>query len=377
MQVGIEISTLANHGHDIGAGRYIYNLVHNILALDAQNQYILAARHTTRDYLEKVFGLKKSNARLKLFSVSEKKLRVWDRLHFPAYELLGFRAHMLHCPDFMIPPTWNKNIVLTINDLAFIRFPQFNFDWFIKKYTRQVKANAHRAKKIIAISRSTKQDIIQFLGIPPEKISVIYPAADPVFKKIDHPQSRVLQKFKTQKPYIMSVGTIEPRKNYPLLIHAFGAIKPRFPQLKLVIVGRTGWKSEPSYKAWEDSPYKQDIHFLGRAEDQDLVHLYNQAQAFVYPTLFEGFGLPLLEAMHCGAPVVASHTSSVPEVVGQAGLLVTPNDSGQLSEAMHTLLGDPSLRRQLAQKGRKQAQQFSWTHHAARTLALYQSLFEK
>ncbi|MGM0365696.1 MAG: glycosyltransferase family 4 protein, partial [Actinomycetota bacterium] len=318
MRIGIEISTLANHGHDIGAGRYIFNLVDNLLDIDTRNRYTLVGRYTTGNHLKKIDALAKSNAKLKLFKASEKSLRIWDRVGFPPYELLGFRADVFHCPDFMVPPTWARNIVLTINDLAFVRFPEFNFEWFIEKYTRLVKANAMRAQKIIAISKSTRNDIIEFFGVPPDKVSVIYPAADGIFKKLKNPDASVPRRYNTGNDYILSVGTVEPRKNYPLLINAFGKIKGDFPRLKLVIVGRTGWKSEPSYKAREDSPHREDILFLGRIEDSDLVHLYNQAKAFVYPSLFEGFGLPVLEAMSCGAAVIASNTSSLPEVTADS-----------------------------------------------------------
>jgi len=373
MQIGIEISTLLNHGHDIGAGRYIYNLTRNLLAIDSHDRYILAARYLTDNHLKTVASLAKSNAKLKLFKVTEKRLKLWDRIGFPPYEFLGFGSDVLHCPDFMIPPTFNRNIVLTINDLAFVRFPEFNFEWFIEKYTRQVKANALRAKKIIAISKSTKNDIVNFFGIPPGKISVIYPAADKVFKKLKNPDTSVLNRYNTGGEYILSVGTIEPRKNYPLLINAFGKIKPRYPRLKLVIVGRTGWKSEASYKAREDSPYKQDILFLGRVEDSDLVHIYNQALAFVYPSLFEGFGLPVLEAMSCGLAVIASNTSSLPEVVGESGMLIPPRQFQDLSEAIDKLLSDSSLKKELSEKAIRQAEKFSWLDNATRTLKVYQS----
>ncbi len=377
MRIGIEISTLLNHGHDIGAGRYIFNLVNNVLAVGGNNQYTLAARYLTEGHLEKTAAWRGDNVRRKFFRTSEKSLKAWDRAGFPPYELLGFKADVFHCPDFMIPPTFNKNIVLTINDLAFIRFPEFNFEWFIKKYTRQVKANAKRASKIIAISKSTKKDIMDFFKVPRDKVHVIYPAADAVFKKLNHPDSSVFDRYQIGEEFILSVGTIEPRKNYPLLIDAFAKIKADHPKLKLAIVGRTGWKSEASYKAREDSPHKEDIFFLGHVQDSDLVHLYNQARAFVYPSLFEGFGLPVLEAMSCGLPVIASNTSSLPEVVGQAGILLDPNRSSYLAEAIHKLLTINSLREELSEKGLNQAESFSWIENASQTLKLYGSATKK
>lgn len=375
MQIGIDISTLVNHGQDIGAGRYIYNLVKNLADIDSGHCFSLVARCTTSQYLEAVDQLTATNnVNAKLFKTTEKRLGWWDKFRFPPYELLGFKADVLHCPDFMIAPTLNRNIVLTINDLAFIRYPEFNFDWFIKKYTRQVKANALRAKKIIAISNSTRQDIIDFFGIPGEKIEVIYPAADSIFKKLEQPDDEVCKKYHLEDQFILSVGTIEPRKNYPALIKAFNQVKKDFKQLKLAVVGRTGWKSEASFQAKEDSPYSQDILFLGRVSDQDLLHLYNQAMAFVYPSIFEGFGLPVLEAMNCGLPVVAGNNSSIPEVVGDSGILVAADDSDALGEAIARVLTDEDLRKELAAKALARAGKFSWEENARATLSLYNQL---
>ncbi|MDZ7836906.1 MAG: glycosyltransferase family 1 protein [Actinomycetota bacterium] len=375
MQIGIDISTLANHGQDIGAGRYIYNLVKNLADIDSGHRFRLVARCTTDQHLEAVGQLTgKSNVTARLFRTNEKRLGWWDRFRFPPYEFLGFKADVLHCPDFMIAPTLNKNIVLTINDLAFIRYPQFNFDWFIKKYTRQVKANALRAKKIIAISNSTRQDIIEFFAIPSEKIEVIYPAADSVFTKLEQPDKAVCKKYHLEDQFILSVGTIEPRKNYPALIKAFNQLKKDFKQLKLVVVGRTGWKSEASFQAREDSPYSRDILFLGRVSDQDLLHLYNQAMVFVYPSIFEGFGLPVLEAMNCGLPVIAGNNSSIPEVVGDSGMLVDTDDSDALSGAVAEVLADEHLRKELVAKALARAGKFSWEDNARTTLSLYNQL---
>src|SRR4030043_2089076 len=176
LRIGIDISTLLNHGPDIGAGRYIINLVRSLLNIDKKNTYVLTGRYISTDYLEVIDSLRKefpgSRVKLKFFNSSQKKLDLWNRFKFPPLELRGFRADILHCPDYLIPPTLNKNIILTIHDLVFIRFPQFNFDWFIKKYTREVKKNAYVSRKIIADSASTKSDIIRFFKIDPAKVEV-------------------------------------------------------------------------------------------------------------------------------------------------------------------------------------------------------------
>ncbi|MFZ3386847.1 MAG: glycosyltransferase family 1 protein [Candidatus Hydromicrobium sp.] len=378
-RIGIDISTLLNHGPDIGAVRYIINLIRNLLKIDKENTYILTGRYTSARYLEIAYNLKKdfknNKIELKFFSVSQKKLDLWNRLKFPPLELMGFKADILHCPDYLIPPTLNKNIVLTIHDLAFVRFPEFNFDWFIKKYTREVNKNAQISRKIIADSASTKNDIIRFFKINPAKVEVVYLAADSIFKKLPEKEKdiNVLKKYKINKKYILSVGTIEPRKNFITLIKAFNHIKQKKADFsyKLVIAGRTGWKSEATYLERENSPYRDDILFIGRVPDKDLVQIYNQAELFVYPSLFEGFGLPPLEAMSCGLPVIASDTSSLKEVIGNAGILVTAGDESKLKKQILHVLENEEIKEELKGKSLIRAKKFSWEETAQKTINLY------
>ncbi|GAG74468.1 unnamed protein product, partial [marine sediment metagenome] len=262
--------------------------------------------------------------------------------------------------------------------LAFIRFPQFNFDWFIKKYTKEVKRNARLAKIIVADSKSTKDDIIKFFKIDPAKVKVVYLASDSQFKKLANQEKdkEVLKKYGIDKKYILSAGTIEPRKNYPTLIKAFNYIKHNNNDFncKLVIVGRTGWKSEATYRERELSPYKDDILFIGRVSDKDLVQIYNQAEIFVYPSLFEGFGLPPVEAMSCGLPVIASDSSSLKEAVGDAGILVPPEDYREISKQISYILKNEKIKKKLKEKSLKQAQKFSWEKTARKTLNIYNEI---
>ncbi len=378
-RIGIDISTLLNHGPDIGAGRYIINLVRNLLEIDNKNTYVLTGRYTSTEYLEIAYNLKKdfenNKIELKFYGTPQKKLDLWNRLKFPPIEFLGFKADILHCPDYLIPPTLNKNIVLTIHDLAFVRFPQFNFDWFIKKYTIEVKRNAKRAKKIIADSQSTKNDIVNFFNINPSKVSVVHLAADAFFRKLPSKEKRkgVLKKYNIDKKYILSVGTIEPRKNFTTLIKAFNIAKKRNAGFgyKLVIAGRTGWKSEATYTEREASPYKDDILFIGKVSDEDLLQIYNQAELFVFPSVFEGFGLPVPEAMSCGLPVISSNCSSLKEIAGNAGILVTPNDYKEISKQISDILKNEKLKEELKKKSLIQAKKFTWTKTAEKTLDIY------
>ncbi|OFW62799.1 MAG: hypothetical protein A2Z35_05520 [Actinobacteria bacterium RBG_19FT_COMBO_36_27] len=379
MIIGIDISTVLNYGQDIGSGRYIINLVRNLLKIDKENTYALTGRYTTGEYIPLIHDLKtnypENKIKLYFYQTTPEKLKLWNRLRFPAVEFLGFRADIIHCPDFLIPPTLSRNIVLTIHDLAFIRFPEFNFDWFIKKYTGEVKKNAYISKKIIGDSESTRNDIVNFLEIDPAKIEVVYLAADDIFRKLTEKEKNiyVLKKYQIDKKYILSVGTIEPRKNFAALIRAFNNIKKSkiSSGYKLVIVGRTGWKSEATYEERENSPYKDDILFIGRIPDQDLVQIYNWAELFVYPSFFEGFGLPPLEAMSCGLPVIAFDTSSLKEVVGDAGILVIAGDESKLENQLLYVLENKVVKEELKSKSLIQAKKFSWEETARKTLDIY------
>ncbi|MCL4418036.1 MAG: glycosyltransferase family 4 protein [Actinobacteria bacterium] len=412
MHIGIDISTILNHGNDIGSGRYIFNLLKNLFIIDRTDTFILTGRYAADEYLPLLDEIKKDyiqagttrknkdaekllkdnainddsahnafsgeqlkNLQFKLFKTTPKKLSIWNKLYFPPIEMFGFKADIFHCPDFLIPPTFNKKIILTVNDLAFVRFPHFNFEWFVKKYTKEVKRNASVAKRIIAISESTKNDIVEFFNINENKIDVTYLAADEAFRKLgpDEIDYNLKSKFKIKNKFILSVGTIEPRKNYVTLIRAFNILKDNLPEFEyqLVIAGRTGWKSEAAYEEFGNSPYKEDIIFTGRIPDKELIHLYNMAELFVYPSIFEGFGLPVVEAMQCGLPVAASCNSSIPELIDYKRTLFNPADEQDIAAKILMILSDDILKKELSVKSIKNAERFSWRKTAEKTLEIY------
>jgi len=407
MKIGIDISTVLNFGINVGSGRYIINLLNGLFCLAAESKkqpefngnkedslkdytnningisFILTGRysddsnvHYIEDLIAKYPDLK---IKLKLFRYLQDKIDKWDKRGFPAIELKGFKADILHCPDYIIPPSINKNIVLTIHDLSFYRFPEFNFDWFIKKYQAMVLKNAKRAKIIIADSQSTMQDIIDFMKIDPQKIKVVYLAADKKFKALAPGQlkSKTPEKFNISKKFILSVGTIEPRKNFKTLIKAFNIFKDNYSGSKdfqLVIAGKTGWKSEETFDEYKKSPYRDEIIFTGEVNDEDLVQLYNQATLFAYPSIFEGFGLPVLEAMSCALPVIATNTSSVPEVYPNKEFLLDPFDAEKMAQKINLVLADNNKRDDLIGFSIENSQKFSWEKSALKTLQIYSQL---
>jgi len=382
LRIGLEVSSLINHGQDIGAGRYILNLVRSLLDIDRINSYLLFGTHTDTRYLDLAFGLGRglpdSRIGFRFIKVPEKCIKAQERLRFPPIEFMGFKADVFHCMDYMIPPTFNKNIVLTVHDLAFMRFPEFNFEWFIKKYSRMVAKNIMKSRKVLASSESTGRDIIKFYGTMPDKVEVVHLAASPLFKKFEPNEidKATVSKFGIKGPYILSVGTIEPRKDFVTLIKAYNMARDKKPESfhKLVIAGRTGWKSEATYNEYKLSSFKDDIVFTGRISDQELVQLYNQADIFVYTSLFEGFGFPPLEAMSCGLPVICSDSSSIGEVLGDAGILVNPGDICGFADNILKVLSDNGLMERLSIDSLKRAEKFSWEQTARKTLEIFKSI---
>ena len=379
LRIGLEVSSLINHGQDIGAGRYIINLVRSLLDIDRNNSYLLFGTHTDTRYLDLAFGLGRGlpdeRIGFRFRKVPERCVKAQEKLRFPPIEFMGFKADVFHCMDYIIPPTFNKNIVLTVHDLAFMRFPEFNFEWFIKKYSRMVARNITNSKKVLASSESTGRDIQKFYGTVPEKVEAIHLAAGPIFKKFEPNKidKAAVSKFGIRGPYILSVGTIEPRKDFVTLIKAYNMARDKKPGPfhKLVIAGRTGWKSEATYNEHDLSPFKEDIIFTDRISDQELVQFYNQADIFVYTSLFEGFGFPPLEAMSCGLPVICSDSSSIGEVVGDAGILVGPGDTGGFADNILKVLNDGTLMEKLSVNSLNRAEKFSWEETARKTLEVY------
>ena len=408
MKIGIDISTILNFGVNIGSGRYIINLLNGLfyLACESKKQshckenktdnlkdyinnldgisFILTGRYSDDSNIHHINNLVAKYPDLKikltLFKYSQDKIDKWNKRGFPPIELKGFKADMLHCPDYIIPPSINKNIILTIHDLSFYRFPEFNFDWFIKKYQAMVLKNAKRAKIIIADSGSTRQDIINFMKIDSQKVKVIYLAADKKFKALARGElkSETLEKFNISKKFILSVGTIEPRKNFKTLIKAFNVFKDNYMASKdyeLVIAGKTGWKSEETFEECKKSPYKNEIIFTGELNDEDLIQLYNQASLFVYPSIFEGFGLPPLEAMSCALPVIATNTSSVPEVYPNEEFLLNPFDEEKMAQKINLVLTDEKTRDELIKFSIENSKKFSWEKSALLTMQVYHQLY--
>lgn len=274
-----------------------------------------------------------------------------------------------------------KNII-TVHDLSFLRYPEF-FSWrknFWHQALNVIKI-LRRADKIIAVSENTKNDIIELAGINSEKVQVIYPGNNAIKKEIAKNETDdFLTKHRLTGRLILYLGTIEPRKNIIGLINAYDKLRAKNSSLsnvKLVLAGANGWKNKKIYQAWKLSPYQADIIFLGYISQKERDILYGAATVFAYPSFYEGFGFPPLEAMTCGLPVVCANVSSLPEVVGEAALMVNPFEAGEIASALEMVLTDESLRQLLIAKGLERAQLFSWEKAAQEYLNVFKNYHVK
>jgi glycosyltransferase involved in cell wall biosynthesis len=302
--------------------------------------------------------------------------RLWYRLRLPIHlEHWTGRLDLLHQPDFVLPPVHRKTrTLLTVHDLSFVREPDSVMTGMTRLLNRWVPHSVARADHVIAVSEATRQDLIDLYRTPPEKITTLYHGVSAGFEPVEEAGTLATVRRKYGlggKPFILSVGTIQPRKNYQRLIQALAQLNPRYA---LVIVGSRGWQYETIFEEVNRLGLAERVHFPGFVAENDLPALYSAAELFVYPSLYEGFGLPALEAMACGTPVVASNRSSLPEVVGEAGLLVDPLDVTALAEAMSAVLEDEALQRQLTKAGCWQAASFTWSRMAASLIDLYRKI---
>jgi len=304
--------------------------------------------------------------------------RKWWLVGLPSL-LRIYQVDVFHGTNYCVPVFAPCPTVVTIHDLSLYTQSHTHEKANVRRGRRRMPIMARRASLIIAPSEWTRQEIVEQLRVRPEKIRVVYEAA----RKGMTPLPRllcqsVLDKYRVRSPYLLYVGTIEPRKNLLTLIRAYDELlrtTTRRPQLALC--GGRGWLCDEVFKLVEDLKLQDQIQFTGYVDDADLPALYSAAEAFVYPSFYEGFGLPPLEAMACGAPVITSDVSSLPEVVGKAGLTHAPNDTRALTEAMVKLLGDETAREHFKREGLKQAAKFSWERAARETQSVYNEVLRK
>ena len=295
---------------------------------------------------------------------------LWEQaLSLPV--LARLRPDLVHGMAFAVPLLWPGPSVVTIFDLSFLRYPE-RLTAGRRLYLRLITAaSVRRARRVIAISESGKAEITRLLGVPAPRVDVALPGVSPHFRPL--PRQEV-EAFRARRGLperiILYVGTLEPRKNLEMLIRAYARL-PQRRTVKLALVGGKGWQFERIFALIEALGLEEDVLTPGYVPADELPMWYNSAEVFVYPSVYEGFGLPLLEAMACGLPVVASNTTSLPEAVGPDGLLLPPDDARAWTETLSGLLSDPAARSALAERGRQRARRFTWEQTARQVVASY------
>ncbi|UCC62303.1 MAG: glycosyltransferase family 4 protein, partial [Anaerolineae bacterium] len=299
----------------------------------------------------------------------------WSRHRNVDRALAG--VDVFHCSDVILHKPEGVPAVTTVHDLSTLLFPELHLQNTVEMHERKLRFVREQADCVIAVSEHTRQEVIEYLGVPPERVQVIYEAAAEHFHPIQdvYTIAATTHRYGLEPgSYVLTVGTLEPRKNHTRLVGAFHLLRQqRATQgLKLVLVGRKGWLCDDLFQRIQALGLTDDVIITGAIPDHDLPALMNGALVFIYPSLYEGFGLPLLEAMACGTPVIASNRSSMPEVVGDAGLLVDPEDESALAEALMAILRDKTRRQEMSCRGIEQATRFSWKKAAKQTIRVYE-----
>jgi glycosyltransferase involved in cell wall biosynthesis len=364
----------ARHLHDFGIGTYIRNLVPAIAALDFENHYILVCQEAH----QQEFAALAPNFQPVAYQGTDRDK--FDHLAFPFF-LRKFEASLCHIPLNRVPWFMVRPYVVTIHDMSRQLFGSGGIRNQLSLY--RSRRSLMRASRVIAVSMATKRAVESTLGIPPSHVRRIYSAPDPRFAlKAAAPDAaaerqHILDRYQVNYPFLLYAGNIKPQKNIPRLIEAFAVLRgelsahERFRDLRLIIIGDEISQYPDVRLAAQRSRLGQSVRFLGHVPFDTLCAFYEAAQVFVFPSLHEGFGLPPLEAMSCGTPVVTSNLSSLPEVVGDAAVLVNPENVFEIERGILEALLDPGLRAGMIGRGLEQAARFSWRQTASQVLETY------
>jgi glycosyltransferase involved in cell wall biosynthesis len=366
IHVGVNAHLLSLTESYRGAGItwYIYNLLRHLPEGDPE---IRLAVFLSERRFSATPGLQVQLSRLPTHRPPVRIL--WEQVLQP-WALRSAKVQLLHAPAFVGPLLGSVPFVITVHDLSFLRYPEGfrkGNRLYLSSFTRW---SVLRARRVIAVSESTKRDVVRYYGISPDIVDVVHNGVDPCFQPLSASETTAFRaKQGLPERFFLFVGTLEPRKNVIRLIESYAQLPADRPPLMLV--GGKGWFYDEIFACVKTLGLNDDVRYVGFVPPEDLPKWYNAATLLVYPSLYEGFGLPPLEAMACGTPVLTSKVSSLPEVVGEAGLLVDPTDTEALTDAMNRVLGDQELRDEMGAAGLIQAQGFSWQKTARCTAGSY------
>ncbi len=367
MRVAIDARKL----HDFGIGTYIRNLLKQLARLDRTSEFVLLVGHADID-IAPTLG---PNFRTVLEAAPNYSIR--EQIHVPW--LLGReRPDVFHAPHYVLPVAIRSRSVVTIHDCIHLRFPQYLPNRAAYYYARvAIWTAARQSARVLTVSEASKRDILHFVDIDADKIEVVYNAIDERFwqRPTDEEIGRVRERFQLNSRFVLYVGNIKPHKNLVRLIEAFARLRQRgLDDVSLLIIGDEISKLPALRRAVHRNKLHKSVRFLGYVNDETLVVLYQLASAFAFPSLYEGFGLPALEAMACGTPVVTSNLSCLPEIAGGAAELVDPYDVEAITVGLTRVLTNSTLAADLIERGRTRAKDFSWERSVARTLDIYRQV---
>ncbi|RJP25483.1 MAG: glycosyltransferase family 1 protein [Candidatus Abyssobacteria bacterium SURF_5] len=365
-----------------GAGKagyywYIYYIVSNLLKADSKNEYVLFANFIKGKHLEttrEFFSLfPDASFRERISRIPP---QVWRSLGLPI-ELAVGPVDVFHGMVDYVPPTRSAKRIVTLHDLAYRRIPHLLKKEWIQANEKITTASTKRAHHIIAVSEFTKREASAHLNLPPDKITVIHHGVDPLYRQLDNEEliAKALASYSVKKPYLLYIGTFWPHKNIDRLIEAYYRLRKQesIPH-QLVLVGAKGWRFEGTFNRIHELGLEKVITCTGPVPQEDMPLLYAGADAFVFPSLHEGFGMPVLEAMASGVPVLTSNVCSLPEIADGAALLVDPTEVEQIAEGIFKIISDRSFADRLRESGKKRAAEFTWEKAAMATLGVYQKV---
>ncbi|MBI2303191.1 MAG: glycosyltransferase family 4 protein [Chloroflexi bacterium] len=373
MRIGVDYTAAVNQR--AGIGRFVRELVAALLEADEDNHYMLLLPPGQKVPCP-------SGAESRHLPFSPRLMTIfWHRLGLPLpAELFTGALDLFHSPDFVLPPLRNTRAIVTVHDLSFMVLPQCAAPGLVRYLNRVVPRSIERATLVLADSVSTMKDLASLLGVPEAKVAVVPGGVGSQFHPVTEEDTlaAIRRRYNLDGPFILGVGTLEPRKNWEGLVEAFHRLRREMniPH-RLVVAGGKGWLWEGIFRRVAELGLEEEITFLGFVPEADLPPLLSLADVFAYPSLYEGFGLPPLEAMACGTPVVASNVSSLPEVLGEAALLVAPGDTLSLAEALYQVLSEEKQRHSLSEKGRAQAARFTWEAAAQKMITQYRRLAQE
>jgi glycosyltransferase involved in cell wall biosynthesis len=373
MRIGIDATPLPPQ--PVGAGNYIIQLIKALVEQKSDHDFVIFAQPSGQDMISLPEG---SAAEWVIVEERSPGSRlIWEQVQFPKL-IRESGVELLHSTHYTRPTRLPCKSVVTFHDMTFFLYPELH-TWARRLYfPRMMRLSASRADKLITVSDSTRNDLVRVLRIDPKKVTTTHLGLNPGYKPIvdQDEKRRVAEKYALPEKFILYVGLVEPRKNLPVLINAFKRLIYEEYNYKLILVGRYGWMYEQLLDQVKELNLENQVQFLGYVPQEDLPLVYNLASLFVYPTIYEGFGLPVLEAMACGVPVITSDVSSLPEIVNKSGILTPVNDPDALFEAIVKGLDDSDLRQELIRKGPERAENFSWTKTAQLTLQVYQQAMQ-